>query len=135
MATPHKFIISLGSNLCHDEAECNLSKAELFLTELFGPDVRFSSHYSTPGIGSGEGKIYINSVAIGLTSLSSSQISCSLKSFEIFQGRTPEVKSLGIVPIDLDLLSLGGVVFKPNDLNQQYVLQGLNQLIEPSSTR
>ena len=125
-----RFIISLGSNLCPSEAESNLSKAEIFLSGLFAADIIFSSHYSTPGVGSGEGKTYLNAVAIGHTSLSAEAIRTSLKDFELRTGRTPEVKALGIVPIDLDLISLGDTVFKPKDLSQSYVLRGLNELGE-----
>ena len=125
-----RFIISLGSNLCPSEAESNLSKAEIFLSGLFAADIIFSSHYSTPGVGSGEGKTYLNAVALGHTSLSAEAIRTSLKDFELRTGRTPEVKALGIVPIDLDLISLGDTVFKPKDLSQSYVLRGLNELGE-----
>lgn len=125
-----RFIISLGSNLCPSEAESNLYKAEIFLSGLFAADIIFSSHYSTPGVGSGEGKTYLNAVAIGHTSLSAEAIRTSLKDFELLSGRTPEVRALGIVPIDLDLLSLGDTVFKPKDLSQSYVLRGLNELGE-----
>ena len=125
-----RFIISLGSNLCPSEAESNLSKAEIFLSGLFAADIIFSSHYSTPGVGSGEGKTYLNAVALGHTSLSAEAIRTSLKDFELRTGRTPEVRALGIVPIDLDLLMLGDTVFKPKDLSQSYVLRGLNELGE-----
>lgn len=125
-----RFIISLGSNLCPYEAESNLTKAEIFLSGLFAADIIFSSHYSTPGVGSGEGKTYLNAVAIGHTSLSAEAIRTSLKDFELRTGRTPEVRALGIVPIDLDLLMLGDNVFKPKDLSQSYVLRGLNELGE-----
>ncbi len=125
-----RFIISLGSNLCPSEAESNLSKAEIFLSGLFAADIIFSSHYSTPGVGSGEGKTYLNAVALGHTSLSAEAIRTSLKDFELRTGRTPEVRALGIVPIDLDLLMLGDNVFKPKDLSQSYVLRGLNELGE-----
>ena len=125
-----RFIISLGSNLCPSEAESNLSKAEIFLSGLFAADIIFSSHYSTPGVGSGEGKTYLNAVAIGHTSLSAEAIRTSLKDFELRTGRTPEVRALGIVPIDLDLLMLGDNVFKSKDLSQSYVLRGLNELGE-----
>ena len=125
-----RFIISLGSNLCPYEAESNLTKAEIFLSWLFEADIIFSSHYSTPGVGSGEGKTYLNAVALGHTSLSAEAIRTSLKDFELRTGRTPEVRALGIVPIDLDLLMLGDNVFKPKDLSQSYVLRGLNELGE-----
>ena len=125
-----RFIISLGSNLCPSEAESNLSKAEIFLSGLFSADIIFSSHYSTPGVGSGKGKTYLNAVAVGHTSLTAEAIRASLKDFELRTGRTPEVRALGIVPIDLDLLMLGDNVFKPKDLSQSYVLRGLNELGE-----
>ena len=125
-----RYIISLGSNLCPSEAESNLTKAEIFLSGLFAADIIFSSHYSTQGAGSGEGKTYLNAVALGHTSLSAEAIRTSLKDFELRTGRTPEVRALGTVPIALDLLMLGDNVFKPKDLSQSYVLRGLNELGE-----
>ena len=100
------------------------------MSELFAADIIFSSHYPTPGVGSGKGKTYLNAVALGHTSLSAEAIRTSLKDFELLSGRTPEVRALGIVPIDLDLLMLGDNVFKPKDLSQSYVLRGLNELGE-----
>lgn len=129
LSTINTFIISLGSNLCSAEAESRLAKAEIFLSGLFGPQaVCFSEHYSTPGVGSGVGKTYVNAVATGQTSLTADEIRASLKTFELSEGRTPELRAQGIVPIDLDLLSLGDTVFKPKDLTQNYVTRGLESL-------
>lgn len=122
------FIISLGSNLDPDLAEQNLNKAEVFLSELLGADVKFSSHYTTDGVGSGAGKQYLNSVCTGKTSLVYLQIKNSLKQFELDCGRTPECKFSGIVPIDLDLLQLGDVIYKEKDLSMNYVTKGLKEI-------
>lgn len=122
------FIISLGSNLDPDLAEQNLNKAEVFLSELLGADVKFSSHYTTDGVGSGAGKQYLNSVCTGKTSLVYLQIKNSLKQFELECGRTLECKLSGIVPIDLDLLQLGDVIYKEKDLSMNYVTKGLKEI-------
>lgn len=122
------FVISLGSNLCPVEAEAKLNKAEIFLSKLFGNDIRFSKHYQTAGVGSGAGKVYTNSVVIGDTELSHSEITQSLKAFELSEGRNNETRIKGIVPIDVDLLVLGDIIYKPKDLQQSYVTQGLEEL-------
>ncbi len=123
-----KFIISIGTNLCLVEALLNLNKAEILLIDLFHGDVQFSHHYETDGVGSGVGKKYYNEVAIGETELSYLEIRDKLKHFESDLGRSIESKKQGIVPIDLDLIKLGDSIFKPNDLEQDYVKIGLEKL-------
>lgn len=122
------FIISLGSNLPSSEANANLDRAEVFLKELFKNDIVFSSHYESPGVGSGKGKTYLNSVAKGYTNFDFSFIRSTLKDFEKSLGRSQETKSKGIVPIDLDLLTLGDDIFKERDLSQDYVVRGLQEI-------
>lgn len=122
------FLISLGSNLPEDKANEMLSKAETYLSDYFDGQISFSSHYSTPGVGSGIGKTYVNSVAKGETSRSYEDIRQTLKNYEKTMGRTPELKARGIVPIDLDLLTLGDVIYKGKDLTQEYVTKGLSEL-------
>lgn len=72
--------------------------------------------------------MYVNSVAKGNTSLSADGIRQALKEYERNMGRTPEAKAQGIVPIDLDLLTIGNIILKPKDLQQEYVLRGLGEL-------
>lgn len=126
MFTP--FIISLGSNLPFEEAHSNITKAESYLFDFFEGQISFSAHYETEGVGSGVGKMYVNSVARGNTSLSADDIRQALKEYERNMGRTPEAKAQGIVPIDLDLLSYGDIILKSKDLQQEYVLRGLREL-------
>lgn len=122
------FLISLGSNLPEDKANEMLSKAETYLSDYFDGQISFSSHYSTPGVGSGIGKTYVNSVAKGETTHSYEEIRKTLKDYEIAMGRTPELKFRGIVPIDLDLLTLGDIIYKVKDLTQEYLTRGLSEL-------
>ena len=122
------FIISLGSNLPIAEAEAKLAAAQSFLRDLLSDDILFSSQYSTPGVGSGVGKTYVNSVAFGLTSLTEEQIIPALKAYEIDNGRDLETKRQGIVPIDIDLLIFGENIIKPRDLSQSYVTRGLREI-------
>ena len=122
------FIISLGSNLSFEEAHSNITKAESYLFDFFEGQISFSAHYETEGIGSGVGKMYVNSVAKGQTSLAADDIRQALKEYERNMGRTPETKAQGIVPIDLDLLSHGDIILKSKDLQQEYVLRGLREL-------
>lgn len=123
-----KFIISIGTNLCHVEALIKLNKAEFLINRLFHGNVQFSHYYETDGVGSGEGKKYINEVAIGETELSYLDIRNELKQFESDLGRTIETKKQGIVPIDLDLIKLGDSIYKAKDLEQEYVKIGLKML-------
>lgn len=123
-----KFIISIGTNLCRVEALLNLNKAEVLLYNLFHGDVQFSHYYETDGVGSGEGKKYYNEVAIGETELSYIEIRNKLKQFESDMGRTIDTKKQGVVPIDLDLIKLGDIIYKAKDFEQEYVKIGLEML-------
>ena len=123
-----QFVLSLGSNLDSAEAHEMLSKAESFLYEYFNGNISFSPHYETKGIGNGEGKMYVNSVAKGMSSHKYDDIKKILKEYEISVGRTADTKARGVVPIDLDLLSLGEEIYKPKDFLQDYVKIGLGYL-------
>ena len=119
-----QFVLSLGSNLDSAEAHEMLSKAESFLYGYFDGKICFSPHYETKGIGSGVGKMYVNSIAKGWSSHKYDDIKKILKEYEISVGRTADTKARGVVPIDLDLLSLGEEIYKPKDFLQDYVKIG-----------
>ena len=57
-------------------------------------------------------------------------LSSLLKETEKACGRTPESKSTGLIPIDIDLLQYDGTILKPEDMNTAHVRQALSSLIK-----
>lgn len=40
----------------------------------------------------------------------------------------PDDKNFGIVPIDIDLLQWNELIFKPDDLRRDYIIEGIRAL-------
>jgi len=68
-------------------------------------------------------------VAIAYTTLSHSEITPLLKAIEKAAGRSKELKAVGIIPIDIDLIQWNDLVLKPEDLTRSYVRKGLDELL------
>lgn len=73
---------------------------------------------------------YLNCLAYGETTLSYDQLHVLTKQIEQQMGRTPEKKHKGEIPIDIDILQLGGVRYHLTDWTRQYVIQLLPWLEE-----
>lgn len=120
METPVKCIICLGSNY---KAETNLSLAEKELSSYF-PDIHFGHHVPTAPEGESlppDTPYYINVAASFTTAFTIEKIKQLFKDIEKRCGRTPESKSSGIIPLDIDLLTYGSIILKPHDLSTEYV--------------
>ena len=114
--------------MSEDVARANMAAALEFLRDEL-EDIRVSSVYQTPGIGSGKGKTYHNAVVIGYSSLAAEDIKPKFKAFETKLGRNDDTRKHDIVPIDIDLLSLGETIYKEKDLKQDYVKIGLDEIV------
>lgn len=71
---------------------------------------------------------YANAVVAGMTDLSKSDLTAMLKDYETAHGRTPRLKALDIVPVDLDLVVYDGDVLRPGDFEALYFTIGYNQI-------
>ncbi len=83
--------------------------------------------YSTSEI-SGRYPDYINALVIARTTVSPETLIALFKQLEQRAGRTPESKKNGLVPLDIDLISYGETILKPEDMNRPYTTIGLTML-------
>ena len=120
----HFCLLCLGSN---SNRHFHMEAARKALIELF-PNIRFSAEMTTEAIGDKFLSPFSNQVAKIETSLTSEEIRNLLKQIEKDNGRLPEDKANGIVKLDIDLLTFDDLVLKPNDLEKDFVLEGISAL-------
>lgn len=121
-------VLSLGSN---ESPEEHFEWACAELRRLL-PDIRFSEPCYTDPVDWPLPDRFLNSVARATTSCSQAELIVRLKKLEARAGRTPERKSLGFVPLDLDLLCWNGQILKPADWQRPYIRQALAVLFPES---
>ncbi len=71
---------------------------------------------------------YLNAVAIASTDSPPEAITAKLKQWEKECGRTPSSKSVGIIPMDLDLIIWNGTILRPREFNRAYFSRGYNEI-------
>lgn len=57
------------------------------------------------------------------------------KQIEISMGRTPQMKLLGIVPIDIDVVIFDGEVMRRRDYDAEYFAKGYRQIAESNGIK
>ena len=124
MMNIHSCLLCLGSNI---DRETHLESARMALTQAF-PNIRFASEMVTEAIGSRFLSPFSNQVAKMETSLTAEEIRTILKQIERDNGRMPEDKAKGIVKLDIDLLTHGDKILKPEDMQKDFVLAGKKML-------
>ena len=124
-SSSNQFVISVGSNI--DKKENIINRVIAHLDTIFARLIS-SSIYTTDAL-NGKDAPYSNCVVAYLTDdLSSEDIVSTLKQVERVFGRTPELKSRGIVPIDLDLVIYKGFILRERDFNYDYFQIGWNEI-------
>ena len=93
------------------------------------PNIRFSTEVETEAIGSRFLSPFNNQVAIFETTLSADEVHTILKQIECDHGRLPTDKSYGVVKMDIDLVKYDETVLKPEDMEREFVLEGMKELI------
>lgn len=119
-----KYIISLGSN--HGFREQHLIRALNYLAEI-SDTIYSSTHYESPALGGGK-EHYLNAVAEIETSLALEDLNQMLKELEISEGRTPEARKEGYVPLDADIVVADGKIIRPKDFSQFFFKRGYEDL-------
>ncbi len=71
---------------------------------------------------------YSNAVYSAMTPLSQQEMEQMLKKYEQEAGRTQQMKTFGIVPIDLDLVFFDKHVLRPVELTRNYFLRGYEEI-------
>lgn len=117
----NKVIISLGSN---QDKEKNIAMAGRLLGSHFD-SIHFSEAVYTQPFHMENPALFLNQVAIAFTAENPDQIVDALKQMERQLGRTPEDKSKGNIPIDIDLLQWNDKILKPSDFQRPYIQSAL----------
>lgn len=120
------YTISIGSNERRTE---NMALARQRLTELFS-DIRFSEEEETKPLFFHRSNLFSNQVARFVSVGQRHPSQPHQKAIEREAGRLPEEKRQEIVRLDIDLLSGGDTVYKPEDLKRDYIVRGLKQLCD-----
>lgn len=114
--------LSVGSNCRRDNVR--------IACEWLGRELRsahISSIYDTPAVNGGCGN-YANAVIRGITDKDFHTLNECLKKFETSLGRSPELKSAGIVPVDIDIVIYDGDVVREWDFRQSFFRIGFLEL-------
>lgn len=120
---PHTCLLCLGSNYYR---MAYMAYARNDLKKHF-PDIRFSPEMETEAIGNRFLSPFSNQVASLETSLSAEEVRAILKQIERDHGRLPGDKSQGVVKMDIDLLMYDDCVLKPQDLERDFVVEGMKE--------
>ncbi len=121
-----RIVIGLASNT--EDAPEQMRKAMEWIKDTFN-SCKFSEVYITDAERGATGN-YHNAVAIAYTSLSCEETVRLFKEYEINAGRTPDMKPLHIVPIDLDLVICDRTVLRPTDMASEYFMKGYREVTE-----
>ena len=113
--TSHTCLLCMGSNL---DALLPLKNAEEALQRLF-PDIEWGGIVETIPEKLENPQPFLNRAARFRTSLPMTEVRSILKQIEQTNGRTPESKKEGRIPLDIDLLSYDQQVLKPEDWQKE----------------
>lgn len=117
-------ILSLGSN-SHDSNE-QMRRCIHWLQNTLQVTAK-STVYRTAAT-NGKDADYTNAVVAVGTSMPIDQLNGLMKQYERECGRTPQSKSLGSIPIDIDIVIFNGQIIRPKDFAQTYFSLGYQQL-------
>lgn len=118
------YTICIGSN---EQRRDNLILARKRLKELF-PDICFAKEEETKPLCCKRTAPFANQVARFRSDCPAEEVNALLKAIEREAGRKPEEKAREIIRLDIDLLACDAKVFKPEDMQREYVQKGLSQL-------
>ena len=128
-------ILGLGSN--DGDRELHLQHALNFLAEICD-SMYCSTSYESPAM-SGAAMVnkphYLNAVAAIDYSGTLPSLEAMLKSCEITEGRTPEARSEGRVPLDVDVVVADGEILRPKDFDRYFFRRGYEELISAVGER
>ena len=115
----HRVLISLASN---HQQEIHLSEARRALAEVILSAVYTDAIWTKPeGKHKAQSPDYLNQLVSAETALTADELNHRLKELELALGRTAEMRSQGLVPIDLDLLQWDDDRYHQRDWTRSYV--------------
>lgn len=116
--------LCIGSNYHRKE---NMALAQRRLAEVF-PLIRFAKERETKPVSLHNRALFSNQVACFYTETDREAVAGILKRIEAEAGRKPEDKARERICLDIDLLSYGNCILKPEDLKRDYIVEGLSEL-------
>ena len=117
-------VLSIGSNSA--DRETQMTNCIAWLRGIATP-TKLSSVYNSPA-SNGKDPDYLNAVAEITSTLTHPELNKLLKNYERQCGRTPQSKSLGSIPIDIDIVMWNGNVLRQKDFAQYYFAKGWNEI-------
>lgn len=120
----HSATLLLGSNV--PDREEKLQAAVGGLEQV--ADVTARSHIYVSPDRSGLGEPYANIVLKCSTALSLGELRCYISGLERRLGRTPQSKSMGVMPVDIDLVVWDGNVVSEADYDSPQYRQCIERM-------
>lgn len=118
--TLHRAIVSLGSNL---PCSADIIRDAARRLRTVGRQIRWSGVYFGPD-DTGRGPQYANAVMELELPVDRQALHEFTRGLEAAAGRTPESKSIGIMPLDIDLVVWDGQIVDAYDFSRDYFKQG-----------
>ena len=115
----HQVLLSLGANY---DAERNLSEVLVHLGQII-VFTRVTPAIWTEPFNSNSKRMYLNQLVKGDTSLTITELESAIKKLETAAGRTSEMRSQGLVPLDIDILEFDSERHHLHDWERPYVQQ------------
>ena len=114
----HSIILSLGTNV--NDGIDTLCKAEQILRSWIKLD-SCSRMLKNPAIGMKEGtNDFYNMLIKTKTTLPLQDIMLLVKKLESMMGNTTQLRSMGIIRMDMDIIIWDDEIIKPNDTEREY---------------
>lgn len=115
--------LSVASNVA--EGRENMTAALSWLGGIL-KNLRHSTFYTTAAL---NGKsTYLNAVAMGCCDMPCEALNALLKEYEKQAGRTPQMRALKLVPIDIDIVVYDGFTLRPRDFGEDFFQKGWKEL-------
>ncbi|MCM1519117.1 MAG: 2-amino-4-hydroxy-6-hydroxymethyldihydropteridine diphosphokinase [Pseudoflavonifractor sp.] len=118
-------VFGVGGNV--GDRQRMVTDAISWVREMFGC-VTASSVYETPAL-NGRDADYLNVVVYAMTDKDMETVNMMLKEYERRCGRTPQSKSRGEIPIDIDIVVWDGKVIRDRDFKCDYFCRGYHELL------
>ncbi len=124
----NRAILSLAANTPDKQEQMRLAIEEL---RAISSTLLASTVYETEPVGNKNQPRYLNAVAVIEIEMEYEVLHSRLKELERLHGRTPESKTQGTIPLDIDIVMWNSEILRPRDWEQDYFTIGLNQLQQP----
>ena len=121
-----RLVISLGSNT--PDGDHTIAKAVQMLRTGFR-SVRVTTTLRNPAVGMGKhSPDFHNALALVQTTLDESEAKAVCKAMETLSGNTADLRRLGVIVLDADIVTVDGEVRREKDYGREYFQKLLPEL-------